>query len=280
MSQPRYGLYIPNYGPLAEPATIVKLAKMAEEKGWEGLFLWDHIPVDSSMNAYDPWLLLSLVATNTEKLRIGTTVTPLARRRVQKLAKEVVTLDHISNGRFTLGIGLGNEKEFSAYGEEFKPRKVSKRLDESVEVLRLLWSGEEVDYNGKQVKVKAMHHPTPVQEQIPIWVGGVWPNKAPFRRAARHQGVFPLKAGDGYGMTPQDYKEILSYIEKHGGDLTNYDVVMTVYSQGDQEKDKWMSGFNEAGVNWFVDCLDPWRGDAEYLINRIKKGPSRSSTHI
>lgn len=274
MNRIRYGLYIPNYGPLAEPSTLVKLAKLAEEKGWEGIFLWDHIPVDSQMNAYDPWLLLSLVAVNTEKMRIGTTVTPLARRRPQKIAKEVVTLDHISNGRFTLGIGLGGKKEFKGYGESFRPRETAEKLDESVEVLRLLWSGEQVDYQGKHIQIKAQHLPTPVQKKIPIWVGGNWPNKAPFRRAAKHQGVFPLKKGDGHGMTPQDYRDILKYIKKHGGDLPDYDVVMTVYSEGDTEKDKWMKGYKDAGVNWFVDCLDPWRAKAEELLDRVKRGPT------
>ncbi len=275
MTRTRYGLYIPNYGPLAEPSIMIKLARLAEEKGWEGIFLWDHIPTDSSKKAYDPWLLLSLVALNTEKMRIGTTVTPLARRRPQKVVKEVVTLDHISNGRFTLGIGLGGRKEFEAYGESFRLKPTAEKLDESIEILRLLWSGEPVEFIGKHYQIKAQHSPTPIQKQVPIWVGGNWPNKAPFRRAARHQGVFPLKAGDGYGMTPQDYKDILNYIEKHGGDLTNYDVVMTVYSEGDPEKDRWMEKFREEGVNWFVDCLDPWRGNTKYLLDRVKKGPPK-----
>ena len=269
----RFGLYLPNFGELANPDNMVKLAKLAEEKGWEGIFLWDHIPTDNSKTAYDPWLLLSLVAVNTEKIRIGTTVTPLARRRPQKIAKEIVTLDHISNGRFTLGIGLGNEKEFVAYGESFIPRETAEKLDESVEILRLLWSGEQVDYKGKHYQIKAQHLPTPVQNQIPIWVGGKWPNKAPFRRAAKYQGVFPLKVGDGDGLTDQDYSDILEYIEKHGGDLKNYDVVMTVYSEGDPEKDKWMNAYRKAGVNWFIDCLDPGRGSVEELFDRIKRGP-------
>lgn len=151
----RFGLYLPNFGELAKPDNMIKLARLAEENGWEGLFLWDHIPTDESMAAYDPLLLLSLVATNTETLRIGTSVTPLARRRPWKVAKEVVTLDHISNGRFTLGIGLGVEAEFVSYGESFKLRETAEKLDESIEILRLLWSGELVDYQRKAFPSKS-----------------------------------------------------------------------------------------------------------------------------
>ena len=265
-------MYLPNFGELAKPENMIKLASLAEENGWEGIFIWDHIPADASKIAYDPWLLLSLVATNTEKTRIGTTVTPLARRRPQKIAKEVVTLDHISNGRFTLGIGLGGKAEFAAYGEPFNLKSTAEKLDESVEILRLLWSGEKVDYKGKHFQIKAQHLPTPVQNQIPIWVGGNWPNKAPFRRAAKYQGVFPLKLNSDDGLTPEEHISILAYIVKHGGNLDNYDVVRSIYSQGDTEKDKWIE-YEEAGVNYFLDCLDPWRGNVEYLFDRVRRGP-------
>jgi alkanesulfonate monooxygenase SsuD/methylene tetrahydromethanopterin reductase-like flavin-dependent oxidoreductase (luciferase family) len=273
MKPTRFGLYLPNFGELAKPDNMIKLARLAEENGWEGIFLWDHIPVDPSMVTYDPWILLTLVAANTEKLRLGTTVTPLARRRPQKIAKEIVTLDHLSKGRVTLGIGLGNEKEFVSYGEPFKPREVAEKLDECVEILRLLWSGEPVDYKGKHYRIKAQHLPIPVQKQIPIWVGGNWPNKAPFRRAAKHQGVFPLKRDSYDGLTPEEHVAVLEYIKKHGGNLADYDVVRSVYSQGDPEKDKWMKPYKEAGVNWFLDCLDPWRGKDENLFDRVKRGP-------
>ena len=270
----RFGLYLPNFGELAKPDNIVKLARLAEENGWEGIFLWDHIPVDPSMAAYDPWLLLTLVASNSETLRVGTSVTPLARRRPQKIAKEVVTLDHISKGRVILGIGLGSAPEFVSYGEQFKPREVAEKLDECVEILRLLWSGEPVDHQGKHYQIKAQHLPTPVQKQVPIWVAGKWPNKAPFRRAARHQGVFPLKLGWDDRLTVQEYRDILGYIERHGGNLEDYDVVMAVF-KGDPEEDSWIKGYMDVGVNWIVECLDPWRGNIDVLFEIVKRGPPR-----
>lgn len=269
----RFGLYLPNFGELAKPDNMIKLAKLAEENGWDGIFLWDHIPADASMAAYDPWLLLTLVATNTETLRVGTAVTPLARRRPQKIAKEIVTLDHISNGRVILGIGLGVESEYVSYGEPFNPRKVAEKLDECVNILHLLWSGEPVDYQGKHYQIKAQHLPKPVQIQVPIWVAGTWPNKAPFRRAARHQGVFPLKVGFKERLTSVEYSDIIRYIEKHRRDLENYDVVKAVYSDGDPEKDSWIKGYVDAGANWILECLDPGRGDIDTLFEMVKRGP-------
>ena len=271
----RFGLYLPNFGELAKPENMVKLAKLAEENGWEGIFLWDHIPADPSMAAYDPWLLLTLVASNSETLRVGTTVTPLARRRPQKIAKEIVTLDHISKGRVILGIGLGVKEEYESYGESFKPREVAEKLDECVEILRLLWSGEPVDYQGKHYTITAQHLPTPVQKQVPIWVAGTWPNKAPFRRAAKHQGVYPMRVGFEKLLTAEEYGDILGYIKKHRGDLENYDVVKGVYSDTDPEKNGWIKGYVDVGANWILECVDPWRGSLDDLFEIVKRGPPK-----
>ena len=110
---------------------------------------------------------------------------------------------------------------------------------------------------------------------MPIWVAGTWPNKAPFRRAEKHQGVFPLKVGFEERLTSVEYSDILEYIEKHGGDLENYDVVKAVYSDGDPETDSWIKGYVDVGVNGVLECLDPWRGDIDVVFEMVKRGPRR-----
>lgn len=272
-SSTHFGLYLPNFGPAAKPSNLVKLARLAEEVGWEGLFLWDHIPTEPKFNAFDPWVCLAAVAVNTETIRLGTMVTPLARRRSWKLAKEVVTLDHLSSGRVTLGIGLGVQNEFTSYGEPYRLKETAEKLDESVELLRLLWSGEPVDYKGKFYKVKAHHSPQPVQNRIPIWVAGTWPHRPPLKRAAKHEGVFPLKAGYQEVLKPAEYTEILKLIRQHRGSLDDYDVVFSMYSEGDPGKDDWLKSYALAGVNWFVECLDPWRGGLDELSAIVERGP-------
>src|ERR1039457_155949 len=105
----RRGLYLAPFDELADPRVLIELAMQAESSGWDGLFLWDHIVWRAPVRAVaDPWVALSAIAARTERLRLGPLVTPLSRRRVQKLARETVTLDHLSNGRLTLGVGLGS----------------------------------------------------------------------------------------------------------------------------------------------------------------------------
>ena len=177
------GLFVAPFDELVDPRVVADLAVAAEERGWDGLFVWDHIAYRAPVRAVaDPWIVLSAVASATRTLRIGPMVTPLARRRVQKLARETVTLDLLSQGRLTLGVGLGsdNSGELGPWGEELDPRKRAALLDDGLERLVQLWAGE--------------FQPRPVQQpRIPVWVAARWPNRRPVRRAARWDGLFPIE---------------------------------------------------------------------------------------
>jgi alkanesulfonate monooxygenase SsuD/methylene tetrahydromethanopterin reductase-like flavin-dependent oxidoreductase (luciferase family) len=176
------GIFVAPFDELVDPRTLADLAKQAEDLGWDGFFLWDHIRYRPPTEAVaDPWIALTAIALATDRLRIGPLVTPLARRRVQKLARETVTLDHVSNGRLTLGVGLGGDQngEFEPFGDPADPRERARLLDQGLETLNGLWSGE--------------FKPPPVQQpRIPVWVAGRWPNRRPLRRAARWDGFFPI----------------------------------------------------------------------------------------
>ncbi|MFW9976289.1 MAG: LLM class flavin-dependent oxidoreductase, partial [Candidatus Thorarchaeota archaeon] len=119
----RYGINIPNFGWFGDIATLVDIAVEAEESGWDGFFLWDHMLVfkqdDMVLNFADPWITLAAIACQTRKIRLGPLVTPLPRRRPWKVAREAVTLDHLSNGRVILGVGIGAppDVEFGYFGE-------------------------------------------------------------------------------------------------------------------------------------------------------------------
>ena len=176
------GIFAAPFDELDEPGTVAELARSAEERGWDGFFLWDQIRYRPPVQAVaDPWIALAAVACATNRLRIGPLVTPLARRRVQKLARETVTLDHLSGGRLTLGVGLGGDRngEFEPFGDPGDPRERAQLLDQGLERLGEYWAGE--------------FQPTPVQQpRIPVWVAGRWPNRRPLRRAARWDGFFPI----------------------------------------------------------------------------------------
>jgi alkanesulfonate monooxygenase SsuD/methylene tetrahydromethanopterin reductase-like flavin-dependent oxidoreductase (luciferase family) len=179
------GIFLAPFDELIDPGTLAELASRAEQRGWDGFFLWDHIKYRPPVRAVaDPWIALAAIACATDRLRIGPLVTPLSRRRVQKVARETVTLDHLSRGRLTLGVGLGSDRndELEPFGEVVDPRERARLLDRGLERLSTFWAGE--------------FQPTPVQEpRIPVWVAGRWPNRRPVQRAARWDGMFPIDLG-------------------------------------------------------------------------------------
>jgi alkanesulfonate monooxygenase SsuD/methylene tetrahydromethanopterin reductase-like flavin-dependent oxidoreductase (luciferase family) len=170
------------FGELADPRVLASLAARAEDLGWDGFFVWDHINDRAPVRAVaDPWVALAAVACATSRVRIGALVTPLSRRRVHKVARETVTLDWLSSGRLTFGAGLGSARnnELKPYGEVVDPRERANLLDQGLEALARYWAGE--------------FEPLPVQRpRPPVWVAGEWPNRRPVRRALRWDGLFTI----------------------------------------------------------------------------------------
>jgi alkanesulfonate monooxygenase SsuD/methylene tetrahydromethanopterin reductase-like flavin-dependent oxidoreductase (luciferase family) len=194
----RSGLFLPIFDALANPAVVARLSAEAEEAGWHGVFVWDHVrwrePV---VDVADAWITLAAIATSTERIRLGPMITPLARRRPVKVARETATLDLLSGGRLTLGAGLGNESsgnEYSMTGEELDEKRRARMLDEALEILVAAWSGEPVHHRGEHYTVDGIRFlPRPVQRPgVPVWLGGRYGHDKPLRRAARHQGFFPV----------------------------------------------------------------------------------------
>ena len=290
----QFGIDIPNSGVYSDPGLIAELAHEVEDSGWDGLFTWDHLaycPFYTGADAgpdsgevrrgapiADPWVSLAAAACRTDRIRIGTMVTPVPRRRPWKLARETVSLDRLSNGRLILGVGMGDPRdvEYENFGEDGDPRVRAKKLDEGLDVLAGLWSGEPFDYEGEYYRVKdAVFLPQPVQSpRIPIWVGGVWPRKAPFRRAARWDGVYPIKA-DG-PLDPRDVSAIASYISSQRASDTPYDIAVAGdITGGDPVKTGDITAeYAEAGATWLVQGLARV-GPLEEARRRIHRGPPR-----
>ncbi|UCC19648.1 MAG: LLM class flavin-dependent oxidoreductase [Promethearchaeota archaeon] len=175
MPKNKFGIYIANYGISNDPQDYIDLAILSENNGWDGFFLWDHVFLSSNktLPVLDPWIILAAVAVKTKRIKLGTTVTPLARRRPCIVAKEVTSLDHLSKGRMILGISLGNDSEFSDFGENTDPLIRSEKLDESLHILKGLWANKPFTFKGKHFNITDVDFfPKPFQEKIPIWVGG------------------------------------------------------------------------------------------------------------
>jgi hypothetical protein len=278
----RYAIYTPNFGDGVDPRVLVDLAKEAESYGWDGFFLWDHMLANKSqkVRVFDPWVVLAGIAAVTNRIRLGTTVTPIARRRPWKLARETVSLDHLSNGRLVLGVGLGEppDADFSFYGDDPSLMGRAERLDEGLTILAGLWRGKPFGFQGKHYQVeKVTFLPKPVQQpRIPVWVGGFWPNKPPYRRAAQWDGVIPLKH-EGW-VEPQDIEEILSFIRPLRKPDTPFDVAVigSRPSLGKPaEAVKKLDALEKAGTTWWLEAFYLERQSAEKFYAHIRLGPPR-----
>jgi alkanesulfonate monooxygenase SsuD/methylene tetrahydromethanopterin reductase-like flavin-dependent oxidoreductase (luciferase family) len=226
------GLFVAPFHEVADPRLLAELAREAEAAGWDGFFLWDHIrysPPD--MDVSDPWVAMSAIAGATERVRIGPLVTPVARRRPHKLAREAVTLDHLSGGRLVLGVGLGgdNHGEFGDFGEEMDPRERARLLDEGLDQIARYWAGE--------------FRPPPVQRpRIPVWVAGRYPNRRPVRRAAQWDGLFPIDLPG-----PEALAELAAYAhEQRGPEAGRLDVIATLDDDAD------VTPWADAGATWVL----------------------------
>lgn len=263
---------IPNMGSVDQ---LVDLAVTAERAGWDGVALWDHLQFlrDAHLDVHDPWVLLGAIAGATERVRLGTLVTPLARRRPQVVSKELVTLDHLSGGRAFLGVGLGEPAadEFAAFGEPAGDRARADRLDESLAVLDRLVRGEAVRFEGEAVQIDAHLLPASVQRpRPPVWVSGKWPNRRPMRRAARWDGAVPIGPG-GDPLPPAALAEAAAYVaaEREELGLTGpFDLLAT--RMDGTPADAYAA---IPGVTWIVESVWPMGAWQTLLRERIEAGP-------
>jgi alkanesulfonate monooxygenase SsuD/methylene tetrahydromethanopterin reductase-like flavin-dependent oxidoreductase (luciferase family) len=272
----RYSLNLPNFGELADPRTVADLAVAAEEAGWDGFFVWDHVHHRGfgGRPFGDPWILLAAAGMVTTRLTLGPLVTPVARRRPAKLAREISTLNTLTGGRMIFGAGLGApaEDEFGSFGEPTDLKVLAERLDEGLTALHLLLNGEPVFYHGNHTAIEDVQL-LPKQD-VPVWIAGRWPTRAPFRRAARWDGAVPLFPAyrSQTPPTPEEVRELAAFLAEVRTGTGPFDLV--VGGRGDPETVAALAG---AGATWwdervpFDDTLDK----AATYHRLIEKGPPR-----
>lgn len=287
----RFGISIPPFADFSDPRVLADLGQDAENAGWDGFFIWDHIFFDPTFHPIaDPWVSLAAVAMTTQHMCIRTMITPIARRRPWKLARETVSVDRLSNGRLILGVGLGDPVQWD-YGffDELTDTNVrARRLDEGLDILTGLWRAEPFRYQGEQYNIKEVtFRPAPVQSpRIPIWVGGWWPHKPPLRRAARWDGVCPVKWGQS--IAPKEWRQLLDYVQGYRTSGDPFDAVHSGTTPGDDpaQAAALVDPYRAAGVTWWVKPIDPWRFGWSYEVawdpqatvlmrERVRQGPPR-----
>ena len=265
----RFGLFIPPFDELSDPGRVADLAAAAEQAGWSGFFLWDHMLASPGMAVADAWTAMAAVATATREIRFGALVTPLARRRPWTLARQVAALDLLSGGRLVVGVGLGDDgwKEFSSFGEATDPRERGLLLDDSVEVLQRLLTGQAVDFDGRRLAVHATPFlPRPVQDPVPVWAAGRWPNRRPLARAARLQGYFPIFGRSDEPVLPPaaDLTGLRADLRRLGAP-DGYDLVIVcaLRRMALADRGRAVATAEGCGVTWLLEGFAPGRPAAE-----------------
>ncbi len=264
------GLWLPLFDELADPAVVAGVAVEAEAAGWDGVFVWDHTNWRAPVSALaDPWITLAAVAAATERVALGPMVTPLARRRPVQLARETATLDLLAGGRLVLGVGLGSDRfggEYSRTGEVVDDRIRAAMLDEALTVLNTAWSGEPVNHTGAHYRVDGIaFRPRPPRGTVPVWVAAMPGSLRPVRRAARHDGFFPVNLS-----SPDQLAEAMETVRAHRTDPDSpFDVAVAL------AHDTEPAPYATAGATWWFTDFDPERITLADVRSIVAAGPHR-----
>ena len=281
----KYGFVFPG----GQARQLAELAHEAEAAGWDGAFIPDCVFIDVPEVAdelgFDPWVTLAAMVMRTERIRLGTMITPPSRRRPWKLAREVATLDRLSNGRMILPVGLGalDDAGFGRVGEATDLKTRARMLDESLAILDGLWSGERFSFSGEHYQVTDLRFvPTPAQRpRVPIWVVAAWPRERSMARALRWDGVVPQRKnpdGSAGEMTPDDLREMVAYITARRSDQARpFDITIEGRTPGN-DRDKARAivhPYEEAGATWWMEAMWSAPNSYEDVRARVRQGPPK-----
>jgi alkanesulfonate monooxygenase SsuD/methylene tetrahydromethanopterin reductase-like flavin-dependent oxidoreductase (luciferase family) len=271
---------MPNFGD--EPTGLIELGVAAEDAGFDGFFLWDHIVFSNRGDGppiIDPWLVLAVVAARTSRIKLGTMITPVPRRRPWQLARQTASLDRLSGGRLILGVGIGSPAygDFGIFHEPSGDRVRADMLDEGLDVLNGLWSGERFSYAGQHFTVDPVRFtPAPVQRpRVPVWVGGVLPATRPIARAARWDGVVPIRFAERSLIRPSvaDITGVRERVTAARGSVDGYDVVVWAEVAAQPgEVPALAASYQAAGATWWIETAKPEPEWWEGVTRRVAAG--------
>lgn len=273
----KYGFVVSSGTPL----DAIDLAQELERAGWDGFFTWDCIAIETN-TSHDPWALLGAAAVKTSTITLGAMLSPLSRRRPWKVARETVTVDHLSQGRLVLPVGLGalDDGGFSKVHPEVTDRRErAALLDETLAILDAAWTGEPVWFDGTHYQVDGVSFlPKPIQQpRIPVWVVGAWPSTKSMGRAARWDGLLLSLRDSDVPPTPDQVREILAWVGKQQNGDAPFDVILEGVSPGDDRDAALaqLAPYADAGVTWWIESRWEAPNDVESLRERIRQGPPR-----
>ena len=258
--------------PFLDARFTVELAVLAEQAGWDGFFVWEPVW------GIEAWVQLGAAAVLTQRIRLGTMISPVSRMRPWKLASETATLDNLSGGRVLLSVGLGApDVGFAEFGEVTDRKTRAELLDEGLEIMTGLWRGQPFSFEGKHYHIRPTTFnppPPPVQQpRIPIWIGGDSP--AAYRRAAQWDGwiIGTVDEAQNITLPPAQLAERVQTIRSHRPGDTPFDVAVDGCTRPDGGA--LVAEYAAAGATWWFEAIFGTRGSHEELLARIKAGPPR-----
>ncbi len=268
----RYGFVLPE----GDARRVAESARAAEAAGWDGFFIPDLVW------GVDPWVSLAAAAMVTERIKLGTMLTPVSRYRPWSLAAQTATLDNLSGGRVILAVGLGAiDTGFEEFGEATDRKTRAELMDEGLDIITGLWAGQPFNYNGKHYHIKetTFYPPPPPAQQprIPIWIVGAWPSEKSMTRVARWDGLLPNVIGsDGGGHgTPEIIRQMKAFIEqRRAPDTAPLDVIVEGVTPGDDPTAgaEIVRPWAEAGATWWLEA-DWSEPGPDAIQSRIRLGP-------
>ena len=274
------------YGIVTSAGTIqeyVTMATEAEAHGWDGVFVWDDICVGPRA-VFDPWVVLGAMSVLTEHVTLGAMVFSLARRRPWKVARETISVDNLADGRLVLPVGFGGEWDggYSRVNTDAPDRRSRReKLDECLDILELAWTGEPFDYTGKHYQATDLvFQPPPVQRpRIPVWTVGAWPHERSLARSARWDGVMVADMSPGASfedpVPPAVVGSIREWIAARRDSLETFDIVVEGTTDGNDRAadDRQIEPYRAAGATWWIESHWDESVDADFLLERIRRGP-------
>lgn len=281
-TDPQRGLYLQNrpgyIGDLATPEILVEYAVVAEDAGWDGVFLSDGLT--PQFKSIDPWITFAGIATETSTITLGSWITPVCRRKPWQIAQDLATLDHLSDGRVLLGAGLGVEENYTMFGEPWKPTELGLQYDEALDIIDGLWRGDPLSYDGEFYSTDEAELPlTPVQEpRIPIVLACWWPNKKPYQRATEWDGIMPAapaffgeEGQQGEPITGSPEEELRALLAYYYG-LTDDPGEVIVPIDTPNAPPDFADTCRDLGATWLLtsSLLEP---DHDANLKRIRAGP-------
>ncbi|MDH5403068.1 MAG: LLM class flavin-dependent oxidoreductase [Candidatus Heimdallarchaeota archaeon] len=273
----KFGFFLPTMASFADPKQVIEFAILAEKSGWDGVFLPDHLMHHDSIPWLDANIMMTAIVCNTKNIKVGSWITPVVRRQPWQLAKELATLDILSNGRIILGAGIGAPpSDYTSFGIKYE--NMGEKLDEALEILDLCWKGETFDFEGKYYQLKDVRLlPKPIQKpRIPILIGGKWPGNKPFIRGAKWDGMMPISKQWPKHLTIEEIKELTSFINSERKKHTNENAELLIQLDISEINNiHLLSKLYELGVTWILFGISPRTGSVEQIKQAILHGPPK-----